>query len=154
MATETNSDLAQQLQGASEALSRLPVLGPAIWLYARDSMRKHMFVGDIDWALLPPIVLDQCRLYTKDKLPYAFVTWALVNDMVDQRLRGGVPKIAPHEWQSGPHIWLIDVVAPFGHTDEVIEDLRHTAFAGKSIRTLRPTKEAAITARVQEWPAA
>lgn len=151
--SETKTNLGQQLQEAAGALSKLPILGPAAWLYARDPLRRHMFMGDIDWALLPPIVLDQCRLYTKDQLPYAFVSWALVNDAVDERLRSGSPRIAPHEWQSGAHIWLIDVVAPFGHAEEVVEELRRTIFANKPIRGFLPKAGELVTASIHEWPA-
>lgn len=150
--TSAHPDLSHQLEEAAEALSKLPILGPATWLYARDPFRKHMFMADIDWALLPAIVLDQCRLFTKGKLPYAFVSWAFVSDAIDARLRSGIPKIAPHEWQSGPHVWLIDIVAPFGHGEEVVDELRRTLFAGKTVRAIRPSPGKAIAMHVHEWP--
>ena len=82
--TDKNTEAATTaaLEQAKEALTRLPILGPALWLYARDPVKKFMFLGDTDWAVLPPIVLDQCRLYSKAGLPYAFMTWAFVNDTV------------------------------------------------------------------------
>jgi cytolysin-activating lysine-acyltransferase len=105
---------ADQLASAKRELEKLPLLGPALWLFARDPMRRFTFVADIDWRLLPPLVLDQCKLYSREGLPWAFVTWARVGDAVDQRLRSSAPLIAPHEWKSGDKLWLIDVVAPFG----------------------------------------
>src|SRR5574340_104944 len=85
------------LEQAREALVKLPILGPALWLYARDPHRKFTFLADIDWLVLPPVILDQCRLYTKNGIPFAFFTWARVSDAVDARLRSGVARIAPHE---------------------------------------------------------
>lgn len=41
----------------------------------------------------------------------------MVSDEIDQRLRSGVQRIAPHEWQSGWHLWLIDAVSPFGQLE-------------------------------------
>lgn len=64
------------LEGARDALAKLPILGPALWLYARDPIRKFTFLADIDWQVLPPVILDQCRLYTKNGIPFAFFTWA------------------------------------------------------------------------------
>lgn len=140
------------LEEAKQALAKLPVLGPVIWLCARDPVRKFMFLGDTDWMLMPPIVLDQCRLYTRNGIPFAFVTWAKVSDAVDARLRSGQPKIAPHEWNSGPHLWLIDVVAPFGQLDETLTEMRETVFPGVAVHALMPEEGKPGQVRVQEWP--
>lgn len=104
----------QQLASAKQELEKLPLLGPALWLFARDPMRRFTFIADLDWRLLPPLVLDQCKLYSREGIPWAFVTWARVNDAIDKRLRSAAPIIAPHEWKSGDKLWLVDVVAPFG----------------------------------------
>jgi len=120
------------LKFAKTSLAKLPMLGPALWLYGRDELRKFTFVGDLDWLLLPPLVLDQCRLYTKNELPSAFITWACVNDDIDTRLRNG-GRLAPHEWKSGEHAWLIDVVSPFSDSDEAIKELLTTVFKDKPL---------------------
>jgi cytolysin-activating lysine-acyltransferase len=136
--TKSSDSNPQDLASAKSALSKLPILGPALWLYARDPLRKFTFMADIDWVLLPPVVLDQCRLYTKDEIPFAFFTWAKVSDAVDQRLRSGILRVAPHEWQSGDHLWLIDAVAPFGQLEEMIAELHKTNFPGQKISALIP----------------
>jgi cytolysin-activating lysine-acyltransferase len=145
---------AEALEQAKQALAKLPILGPALWLYARDPARKFMFVGDTDWAVMPPIVLDQCRLYTKNGIPFAFITWAKVNDAIDARLRSGQPKIAPHEWNSGTHVWLIDIVAPFGQAEETLKELRETIFPGLPVNALMPEPGNTGKIKVQQWPAA
>lgn len=110
------------LQQAQQALAKLPILGPALWLYAKDPLRKYTFIADTDWSVMPPIIVDQCRLYSRSQIPFAFVTWAKVSEEVHQRLLLGQPKIAPHEWQSGSYVWLMDIVAPFGHLEETIQE--------------------------------
>jgi len=142
---------AKEIEESKKALLKLPILGPALWLYARDSVRKYMFVGDIDWMLLPPVVLDQCRLYNKADLPFAFVTWAFVDDSVDARLRSHHPKIAPHEWNSGEHVWLIDVVTPFGHMEETVKDLHNLMFPDKTVHALLPDANDKGHLRIHEW---
>jgi cytolysin-activating lysine-acyltransferase len=92
-------------------------------------MRKFGFHADIDWRLMPPLVLEQCKLFHKQELPWAFFTWAKVNDVVDQRLRSHSAGIAPHEWQSGEHIWLIDVVMPFQMEESLLMEI--VKFIGK-----------------------
>lgn len=139
------------LEQAKGALSKLPILGPALWLYAKDPIKKFMFLGDTDWAVLPPIVLDQCRLYTKNELPYAFITWALVNDAVAARLEAGQAKIAPHEWQTGDHVWIIDAIAPFGQLDETLQELRNTVFPEKEVNALLPACDNPGKTIVHKW---
>ena len=128
----------EQLQEAKSALKKLPMLGPALWLFARDERKKYTFLADQDWLVMPPLILDQCKLYMKDEIPWAFCTWAFVSDQVNERLESALPRIAPHEWKSGEHLWLVDLVAPFGGGEEIIEDLRKTTFAGKAFKVLKP----------------
>lgn len=142
---------AQQLQEAKASLKKLPMLGPALWLFARDERKKFTFIADQDWLVMPPLILDQCKLYMKDEIPWAFCTWAFVSDQVDERLSSSIPKIAPHEWKSGEHLWLIDVVAPFGGADEIITDLQKTNFAGKAFKALTPQPDGSFV--VENHPA-
>lgn len=142
------------LERAQGALAKLPILGPALWLYARDPGKKFMFLGDIDWAVLPPIVLDQCKLYTKGGLPYAFLTWAWVNDTVSTRLKCEQPRLAPHEWKCGDEVWIMDAVAPFGQLQETLLALRTTELAGRQVNALLPDPAQSGALQAVEWPAA
>ena len=36
----------EDLASATKELAKLPLLGPVLWLYARDPQRKHTFVAD------------------------------------------------------------------------------------------------------------
>jgi cytolysin-activating lysine-acyltransferase len=150
-AEHAGSDKQAEIDAARASLSKLPILGPALWLYARDPIKKFTFIADLDWALLPPVILDQCRLYNKEGIPFAFFTWARVSDEIDQRLRSGVPRIAPHEWQSGEHLWLIDAVSPFGQLDEMIAELHKTQFAGQKMATLLPDPQQGNQLKLREW---
>ncbi len=136
---------------AGNLLQKLPILGPAMWLYARDPMRKFMFVGDIEGAVVPPVVLDQCRLYSRDGVPVAFFSWAKVSDAVDARIRSGHLKIAPHEWNSGDHLWMVDMVSPFGNLDKLFADLRKQQLSGEKISALVPDPKNKGQLRIQEW---
>lgn len=156
-AVDLKTDMAElaklDLEGARQGLAKLPILGPALWLYARDEKRKYTFLADIDWLILPPVILDQCRLYSKNGIPVAFFTWARVNDAIDARFRSGTLRIAPHEWGSGPNVWLIDLVAPFGQLDEMLTELRQTVLSGETIKALLPDPHQDGSLAVREWPA-
>ena len=50
-------------------------------------------------------------------------------------------KLAPADWKSGDRLWLIDLVVPFGGTEEVLKELREQVFKDKKAKTLRPSPE-------------
>ena len=82
------------------------------------------------------VILEQCQLFTKGEIPFAFITWALVNDEVDMRLRAGIAKLAPHEWKGGEHAWLIDVVSPFEKAEPYVNACCERFVAGKKVSRL------------------
>lgn len=151
MSTNDTKAVSQQLHDAKESLKKLPILGPAMWLYARDDRKKYTFIAEQDWLLTPPIVLDQCKLYTRDEIPWAFCTWAFVSDEIDARLRSGMPRIAPHEWKSGAHPWIIDIVTPFGDRDGIIDEVRRNVFGGAAISALLGRSDGSVV--VTDYPA-
>lgn len=149
--TEQMTAQQKQLNDSKAQLKKLPILGPAMWLYARDDLKKFTFIAEQDWLLMPPIILDQCKLYMRDDIPWAFATWAFVSDEIDARLRTAIPKIAPHEWKSGNHAWIIDVVAPFGDRDGSIEDLKATVFNNGAFSALLVQRDG--TVQIRDYPA-
>lgn len=152
MTTDTKPHIfnEEDLAHSQQALAKLPILGPAIWLYAKDPIRKFTFIAETDFTIMPPIILDQCRLYTRSQIPFAFVTWAKVNDDVHNRLLSGTPKIAPHEWQGGENIWLIDIVTPFGQSEETINEAL-TLFPGKKVHGYAPVPGANPPLQLMSW---
>lgn len=122
--SEQSLDVMQLVQYAQTAFERLPTLGPVAWLYGRDDAKKHLTLADLDWAVQPPLILEQCRLFMKDKMPLGFISWAYVSEDVHHRLLKGNTRLEPHEWKGGEHLWLIDVVTPFGQQGEMFNDLK------------------------------
>ena len=151
MTTEQMTAQQKQLNDSKAQLKKLPILGPAMWLYARDDLKKYTFIAEQDWLLMSPIILDQCKLYMREDIPWAFATWAFVSDEVDARLRTAIPKIAPHEWKSGNHAWIIDVVAPFGDRDSSIDDLKKSVFNNAAFSALLVQRDG--TVQIRDYPA-
>tara|TARA_B100000315_G_C14350838_1_gene483922 strand:- start:243 stop:482 length:240 start_codon:yes stop_codon:yes gene_type:complete len=46
-------------------------------------------------------------------------------------------RLAPGGWRSGPNLWLIDLVCPFGGIEEAAKQLREQTFKGREVRSLR-----------------
>jgi cytolysin-activating lysine-acyltransferase len=103
----------------------------------RSMTHRHIFIADLEWMVLPPIEFGQFRMYRREGMPVAFATWALVSEETEKRLASGMARLAPTEWRNGDRLWLVELLAPFGNTDAVLEDLKKTAFAGKTFKLHR-----------------
>jgi cytolysin-activating lysine-acyltransferase len=116
-------------------------LGEVIWLMMYSAGHKHFFVTDLEWLAVPPVALRQFRLWRRNNLPVAYASWAYLNEAAEARLMQGVRKLSPTDWKSGDRLWLVDLVVPFGGTDEVLKELREQVFKDKKAKTLRPSPE-------------
>ncbi len=131
-----------------QMLQRLPALGPVLVLYLQSQHRRYQFISDIEWLLLPPLVRDQCKLYMKKEYPVSFVSWAFINEEVEQRLTFNGGKLRNEDWNCGNRICLIDIIAPFGGVETMFRDIQQNVFPGEVIRLLAPDlKTGGITIR-------
>ncbi len=117
------------------------VLGRITWLMLQSEQHKHLFLTDLEWRVLPPVLLKQFRLFRKDGAPIGYAAWALVDENTDQRLRKGETKLKPEDWRSGPNLWLLDLIAPFGGDKMMLKELGEKVFKGKAFRTFMPGKD-------------
>ncbi len=114
------------------------VVGQVCGLMTVSPAHKHLFIADLEWALMPPVLLRQFSMVRQNDRLAAFVSWASVSDEVNARLKQGVTRLKPADWRSGSHLWIIDVIAPFGRRDEIVAQVRETVFAGKVVKVLAP----------------
>lgn len=137
---------------STRLLRKLPVLGPVTWLLMSNPMTRHTLLSEFEWRLLPPLVLDQIKLYLQDEKPVAFVTWARLSESVAERYRYAPHHLAGSDWSSGEQVWLIDVVTPFGGAQDVLKDLRQQVFPGQSIYQLLPADGGGSPSKTLTWP--
>lgn len=117
------------------------VLGQAVWLMMRMPQYRHVFLADLEWMVLPAILLKQYRLFHADNRVVAFAAWAYLSEAVEQRLQAPNPRLAPADWKSGDRLWLIDLHAPFGHQELALKELRATSFQDKPFKMHRWTAQ-------------
>ena len=136
----TPAQLAQyseQLQAqAQRVVSKLPLLGAVTWLMMQHNTTRHTLISDLEWRVMPPLVLDQAKLYMRNNAPVAYVSWAKLSEKVANRYRSVPHQLTAGEWQSGEQIWVIDLYAPFGGATEVLQDLRDSVLKGVVINRL------------------
>lgn len=59
----------------------------------------------------------------------AFVAWAFVAPDVEKKfMQTGRWDLHDSEWNEGKSLWIIDLIAPFGHIHSVMKDLRDNEF--------------------------
>lgn len=118
-----------------ESMSVASVVGEVCWLMSQSlSHRFNFFLADIEWLILPAISEGQYKLFRNEKAPAGVALWACVSDEVEKKLNAGLGKLTPKDWVSGKHLWLIDLIAPYGQANQMLEDLKNTVFKGKTFK--------------------
>jgi cytolysin-activating lysine-acyltransferase len=67
-----------------------------------------------------------------------------VSDEVEKNLTEGTTKLRPQDWKSGDKAWVlpkasnqnIEVIAPFGGTEEMVKDIKKKVFADRELKYL------------------
>ena len=95
------------------------VLGEITWLMTQSPRHKSVPLGDLEWLLMPAILLRQFRIFYKGEQPVGVALWALADDLVARRIDAGDRRLAAVEWKSGINMRIIDIVAPFGGEAEM-----------------------------------
>lgn len=148
---EAEKVIAFAKEQAGKMFQKLPLLGPVTWLMMQQTHTRHTLISELEWRVIPALMLDQAKLYMRDDSPLAYVSWARLSPELGQRYRHPPHQLSFNDWNSGEDIWLVDVVAPFGGIPKIMEDLRHQVFAGKAIQQLAPTTTEPT--KVVTWPA-
>lgn len=115
------------------------MLGEITWLLTQSPIHKQMFIGDLEWFCMPPIIHRTFRMFYGPQSPAAVALFANVSAETDARLMTGAHKLQPQEWVGGHIGWLVELIAPFGALDEILTDLGGSVFAGRSFKFHRVT---------------
>jgi cytolysin-activating lysine-acyltransferase len=128
-----------QAAAAPSAKTVSHVLGEITWLLSQSPLHKNLFISDLEWMVMPAILLEQFRIFPgPNGQPAGLILWASVSDDTEQRLREGLVKLSPQEWRGGDNLWLIEMVSPFGGQEEMLADAAASIFAGKPFKYQRP----------------
>ena len=122
------------------------MLGELTWLLTQSPTHRHFALSDLEWMIMPPLLLEQYRVFRGDKdapfdpeqseeqikagpqTPLGYATWALLSEEAETKLNTGQSRLRPDEWRSGDRLWLVDLVAPFHnegnkHVERMMTDL-------------------------------
>jgi cytolysin-activating lysine-acyltransferase len=99
------------------------VLGEIAWLMTQSPRHKAIPLGDLEWLLMPALLLRQFRIFYKGEQPLGVALWALADDLVAKRIDAGDKRLAAVEWKSGTNMRIVDIVAPSGGEAEMREQV-------------------------------
>lgn len=136
---------------AEKVMGKIPVLGAVTWLMMQQAGVRNTLLSELDWRVMPALVLEQAKLYMRETAPIAYVSWAMLSDTVAQRYVDGPHHLMAADWKSGDQVWIIDLVTPFGGAAEVMKELRETVFVGREVHQLMP--DAHGQGKTLTWPA-
>jgi cytolysin-activating lysine-acyltransferase len=109
--------------GAAPAKTVAQVMGEITWLMTQSPRHKAIPLGDLEWLVMPAILLRQFRMFYKGEQPVGVALWALVDKLVAKRLDAGDRRLTAAEWKSGTTMRIVDIVAPFGGEAEMRNQL-------------------------------
>lgn len=156
MTTPLNEQASQDLvtyakEQAQRVMGKIPLLGAVSWLMMQQSATRHTLLSELEWRVLPALILDQAKLFMRDNAPIAYVSWAKLSDDVAKRYQAAPHHLSASDWKSGEQIWIVDLCTPFGGMQEVMKDLRENVFPNLPIHQFTLGGNGEIKAMV--WPA-
>mgnify|MGYP003149597405 FL=1 len=99
-------------------------VGKMTFLMGQSEAHCNWTVDDIHRLILPPVALQQFRIWEVESHPVGFVTWAMLTDEAQQGYWDGTRLLQPDDWQAGENLWLIDFVAPYGGVRQMVREGR------------------------------
>lgn len=117
-------------------------LGAALLLATKATTHKYLFAHDFEWLFIPAIATKQFALYrNKQGEPIAFVSWAKINEDIENRLLSGVLRLSPQDWNSGEKFYVIDVVSPFFPVQDILKQLANGQLRNNDANIVRPNSD-------------
>lgn len=117
-------------------------LGEIASVFMRSKAHAILPVGQLQ-TLMPAVARNQyvtAEARSRENgmsSPIAVVIWATVSDAVDERLAADAQKplnLAPAEWASGSHVWVVEAVGEPRAVSVLIKRLQDTRWKGQTVK--------------------
>ena len=86
----------------------------AVHLMSTAKVYKNIFKGDVEHILqqvLPPIKLNQYRVFRRGDKPFAYTSWAFMNtESANKFKKTGIVEDESW-WNNGKEIWVMDTIS-------------------------------------------
>lgn len=114
---DSTSATADVPPGADKTIAA--VLGEIVWLMSQSPEYKQYLISDLEWLVMPPILLRQFRLFYHEGKPVAVVFYRRVAATIDDGRTLDERDMRLEDWNSGPAVKVVRVIALFGDSENV-----------------------------------
>lgn len=122
---------------SGEAFSEAEALGSSVWLWMHSSEHRDAPLQVLSTLLLPAIKTGQFILMVENAKPVFFLSWAMLNEEAESRYLNNPPHcMREADWNSGERMWILDWIAPFGHSRKMKRLLERDLFPQRWMRYL------------------
>lgn len=116
--------------------SEAEVLGSAVWLWMHASPHRDAPLHTLSTLLLPAIKHGRWAMAVQAGRPVFYLAWADLDEAAEARYLRSSFSLQPDDWCRGDRTWVLDWVAPFGHSAQIRGWVTRQLFQGRCFRSL------------------
>lgn len=137
-------------------LSQIPrqtgfqLLGEITALCMNSKLHSQYQINDITNNFLPPINLDQFRIYKKGEDPVALVTWAYLDEETENKYINEQYDLRLNDWNKGDRLWFIDFIVTQDVIKQIEYNMKHELFPSQIGKALRADENGKVN-YIQEY---
>jgi cytolysin-activating lysine-acyltransferase len=99
--------------------------GSAAWLWLHSARHRNVPLHTLSTLLLPAIKEGRFVLVSERGQPVFYMSWADLDEAAEARyLQHSPEQMRQEDWSSGERLWILDWIAPFGHTNLMMQLVR------------------------------
>jgi cytolysin-activating lysine-acyltransferase len=111
--------------------------GEIVWLMTQSGGYKHHSLADLEWIVMPALLLEQYRIFHEGARPVGAITWARLNAETGAAMADGRFRLRPDQWRCGDDIWIVDIITGASQNPllpaGMVEDFKKNVFPALSV---------------------
>jgi cytolysin-activating lysine-acyltransferase len=108
--------------------SHWEIVGMAAWLWARSVLHRSWNLALLEKEVMDSVQLQQFVLMTRQDRPAGYLSWGHLSEDAEVNYIADPHSLSLQDKCSGPHLWLLNWVAPQGGTEAFTWVARHHLF--------------------------
>lgn len=100
------------------------MLDHVLVLLSQSETHRDWTVQQITRCIIPPVNLNQCVGIFEDGYLKAWASWGFLSEEKADKFLEGEYRLQPEDWRSGQRLVMMDFIAPFQHTTELVKIVR------------------------------
>lgn len=124
-------------------------LGAMFYLAGLTKTHQTRSLAQVLYAFETPFRLGQYHIFRQDGFPRGFVTFAGLSPSAEHKYAIAEQPLKDTDFTSGTSFWIIDLIAPFGQTSQIVDILKRE-IPHPRVRTNRMDSDMTRN-RIVEW---